>query len=75
MSTTVRHDPFARGALQRFCFANTHPAHRLACAWCGQQPARLYTYLWWSDGHMAPRVSGSGPDTFCNLACHDAYAS
>ena len=52
----VRWDPFARQSLERVCFAQDG---NHSCSWCGQLPARLYSY--------------NGLGWFCNLSCFDSY--
>ena len=79
MSTSVRHDPFARQSFVRSCTANprmscgTHSG-RMHCDWCGQTPARLFNYVTCPDdrNRVTPAPYGNW---FCNLGCFDSYNS
>ena len=70
MSTTVEHDPYARGAYRRFCLPNptSYP-----CAWCGQQPKRLYAYVWEPDDRTRETCQCEADKYFCNTACRRSY--
>ncbi len=73
MSTTVRHDPFARGGYERVsCGSGT-------CLWCGQVRQRLYSYEWEDDDASHRRRIGMRPhqaiQVFCNFECFDSYHS
>ena len=69
MSTAVSRDSFARGEYVRECHPNTD-GHRRECQWCGQSPARLYTYTWETDGMFGTWRSSK---LFCNLGCFHSY--
>jgi hypothetical protein len=66
----VRYDPFARQSLHRECWPNAGVDGLTVreCAWCGQRPARLYSYGLVTDW----RTEHSGR-LFCNLKCREAY--
>ena len=68
----VARDPFARGEYVRETWLNRKygAIGGLRCQWCGQQPARLYTYTWQSDDSHS---SWRSRELFCNLACRTAY--
>jgi hypothetical protein len=66
MSTTIAHDPFARGAYRRFTRANTARHH--TCCGCGQAPRRLYSYAWEYDD--CPRQQTDPGRYFCTLECY-----
>jgi hypothetical protein len=80
MATTVRRDPFVRGEYKRFVQGNRSwiygQCDRLhlnwGCDWCGQKPARLYSYVWWADDKPEP-MDDSGR-WFCNLSCFETYS-
>ena len=67
-STTLRHDPFARGSVRRFCLPNT--AGRYACDWCGQKPSRLYAYVW--EGDTKRYTATPIGRYYCNVLCMES---
>lgn len=69
MPITVKRDPFARGEYHR-------QAHQGGiCRWCGQDRARLYSYVWWPDDRPEPgEVDHQTFERFCNLGCRDAFS-
>ena len=73
----VAHNPFARGAYARethsnpYTYGSTPNLKTLSCTWCGQSPARLYTYTWQRDDKGDDHFRNGL--RFCNLKCHNAY--
>ena len=71
MADSIRHDPFARGAFKRTCHG---PG---ACAWCGQERRRLFSYVWVSDGALDGQPSifdrPQANHTICNFDCFHSY--
>jgi hypothetical protein len=69
-SNTFHRDPFARGAYRRFCLPNADEDPG-SCAWCGQTPHRLFSYVWEPDD----KPVRTRPDSvwFCNFGCFSDY--
>jgi hypothetical protein len=71
----VGRDVFARGQYRRFHVHNVEPVgfyQAIGCAWCGQHPRLLFSYVWYADDQRTPKY----PDDkfFCNLECFRAYS-